>query len=75
MSKSIASQVAEDIMARLMSSGLNAEEGIVVLLQTAATGFYADGMHREEAIYIFENLLDRVYLSLNEGEEDENENE
>jgi hypothetical protein len=74
MSKSIATQVSEDIMVRLMSSGLNPEEGIVVLLQTAATGFYADGMHREDALYIFEQLLDRVYLSLSEGEANESQN-
>jgi hypothetical protein len=55
------------ILMELMQSGLDAHQGMMVLAKTATSGFFADGLNREEAVERFRQVVDMTYDSIEES--------
>lgn len=54
------------ILMDLMQSGLDAHQAMAVLAQTATSGFYAEGLTREEALGRFAEVVAATYDRLDE---------
>lgn len=61
------SQMSAHILAELMQSGLTAHQGMMVLAKTATSGFYADGLTREEAVDRFRGVVNLTYDAIEEA--------
>ena len=61
MSASLMSQMARKILIDLVESGLTPHESMLVLAQTAAAGFFAEQLTREEAMGRFEQVVSILY--------------
>ena len=54
------------ILIDLLQSGLDAHQAMAVLAQTATSGFYAEGLSREEALERFAEVVAGTYDRLDE---------
>lgn len=61
MSATLMGQMSQKILLDLVKSGLTPHECMVVLAQTAAAGFFADQLTREQAMGRFKQVVDNVY--------------
>lgn len=61
------SEMSAAILQQLMVSGLNAHQGMMVLAKTATTGFYVDGLTREEAVDRFKDVVNLTYDAIEEA--------
>jgi hypothetical protein len=60
-------EMSTTILLELMSSGLTAQQSMVVLAKTLASGFFADGVSKEEAVERFKEVSDSTYASIEEA--------
>jgi hypothetical protein len=61
MSETLMSQMSKKILLDLIKSGLTPHESMVVLAQTAAAGFFAEQLTREQSMARFKQMVDNVY--------------
>ena len=57
-------QMSRKILVDAINSGLTPHQVMYVLAHTATSGFFADGLTREEACARFADVVDNVYNSL-----------
>jgi hypothetical protein len=60
-------EMSTTILLELMASGLDANQAMVVLAKTLASGFFADGVSKEEAVERFKKVSDSTYDAIEEA--------